>query len=80
MAMTSRLHLCAFRSSQLRAGCFLPWLPALLHYAALHTLEELTLDITAGTFQYSAKGLRIKYAYCFLIILSLLVTSISQLC
>lgn len=79
MAMTSRLRSAPFAAASSGQAAFCLVVSSLLHHAALHPLEEMTLEITAGTFQFSPKGLRIKCVHCFLFILSLSTTSVWQL-
>lgn len=79
MAMTSRLHSAPFTAASSGQAVFCLVLSSSLHHAALHPLEERTLEITAGTFLFSPKGLRIKCVHCFLFILSLSTTSVWQL-
>lgn len=79
MAMTSRLHSVLFAAASSGQAVFCLVVSSSLHHAALHPLEEMALEITAGTFQFSPKGLRIKCVHCFLFILSLSIISVLQL-
>lgn len=49
---------CAFAAACSGQAVFHLVVSSLLPHAALHPLEEMTLEITAGTFQFSPKGFK----------------------